>query len=341
MTTRPVRIRTAAALAATALTVASVTLTSAASAAPSAHLRYVPITGNSEYLVYAAATRPKTLSPVTFDGSVSLYVLGRSGAPKLLGTAGALPRLISISGSSLVVANGQGKHRHVRWWDLSAGQHRDIVSSEDVVGAAPGGWLFEVAKENGTHVELQRHAGGLLDYGVPITSGVGYAVASGPNGFVAYANNFPTDNGEISYTPWAHPSRHRTLFAPGGSKHRCDSVSAAYAACVLDGEPGHPVALFPLSGQPPTTQGSVCPYATTAWRDRLAWIARDNKPDCATKRVGVMNLAGNVTHSKATFNTLSITSAFGKLVLASAGQRTLVTLRAIRAKPQPLKRAAI
>jgi hypothetical protein len=247
---------------------------------------------------------------------------------------------VSISGSSLVIANGQGKHRHVRWWDLANGHHRDIVSSEDVVGAAPGGWLFEVAKENGTHVELQRYAGGLIDFGVPITAGVDFAVTSGPNGFVAYADNFANDNGEISYTRWSNPAHHRTLFT-GGSNHTCDSVSATYAGCVLQGEPGHPISLMPLNGRFATTQGSVCPYATTLWGNRLAWIARDNKPSCATKRVGVMNLAGNVTHSKDEFNTLSITTAFGKLVLANPGRRSLVTLKDTRAKPHTLSRAAL
>ena len=85
MTMGTVRIRRSAALAATALAFAGTALTPATSAASTERARYVPLTGNGTYLVYATAVRTATLSPVTFNSTVDLYVLGRTGTPRLLG----------------------------------------------------------------------------------------------------------------------------------------------------------------------------------------------------------------------------------------------------------------
>jgi hypothetical protein len=312
----------------------------ASGAAGGAHARYVPIAGNGQYLVYAEAVRAHTIGPLDFGSDVRLYALAKSGRPTLLGRAGPAPRVISLSRSMLIVATMQGKHRHLRWWDLATGRHSDLVISEDIVGASPDGWLFEVDKPDGTHVYSQSPGGDLVDYGIPMSPHVDYAVTSGPNGFVAYADNFQNDNGEITYTSWAHRTRHRTLLTPGGTNNKCESVTSRFAACVLQGAPGRPVALFPLDGRTPTIKASLCPYAATVWGTRLAWVPRDSGA-CAAKHVGVMSRGGTIKRTVDTFNRLAVTSAFGRLVLASPGQRALETLKAPRGKTHLLARATI
>lgn len=351
MTTRTHRRTTRAGIAAVAVATLIVTFALPAFAAPTtpaaasarAHARYVPIVGNGRYLVYAEASRRSTISPVTFGGNVDLYVLRATGTPTLLGTADGAPRLVSLSRDTLVITNpGPKGHERIRWWDLATGRHSNLVTSEQVVGARPGGWLFEVDKEDGTHVFSQAFDGSnLIDYGIPLSTGVDFSVSSGPDGFVAYADNDATDNGEISYTRWAHPSHHRTLLSPGGSQSSCHSVTSAYAACVLWGEATHPVALFPLNHGGSTTAGGDCPYDATVWGSRLAWISRDHPKSCATKHVGVLSHSGTANQTTATFNTLSITSAWGHLVMASPGQRSLETLRTVRGKAHPLSRTKV
>jgi hypothetical protein len=325
-----------AALALAATTVA----TSASATAPHAQARYVAITGNSQFLVYGEAVRTGTIDPISLGAHVSLYALGRTGNPISLGEAGPAS-LISLSRNNLVVATTHGHTRHVRWWNLANGTHSNTATSEHVVGATPNGWLFEVNRENGTHLMSHTFAGDLTDLGVPLTSGVDYSVISGPDGVVAFANNFENNNGAISYTPYAHPSRQRMLLASGTTDNTCNSVTSSFAACVLGSGVHRTVALFPLNGHQPTLTASACPWDVSVWGSRVAWVVRDTRDDCSTKNAAAMGRSGVVVFSTDTFNPIASTVALGRLIVSSPGQRMLETLTGPRAKPRPLRRATV
>jgi hypothetical protein len=333
----------AAAATAALLTIDAATLGLApVSAATNPHPRYVALTGDTDFLVFAEATSSQTINPIDFGGGVNLFALAKTGRPVNLGKAGRQPRLVSLSRSNLVVVNPYLHHYRIRWWNLSTGQHGVLATNENVVGATPNGWLTEDGGyADGTHVIGRSESGGLVDYGNPVTPGVDYAVVSGPNGFVAYADNFLNDNGEITYTSWSHPGRHRTLIPPGGKNVRCDSVSSAYAGCVLGGGARRTVALIALTGNARTTGGNRCAFAVTVWGTELAWNITTTRHSCPKGHIGVMTSDGVTRTSKLRFDPMSVTAAWGRLVTSSQGQRTLVTLTGVRAKPKPLQRAAV
>lgn len=335
------RLLAAAAAAAALLTIAGAAV-SPASAATGVHPRYVALTGDPQFLVYAETSSSQTIDPIDFGGNVNLFALGRTGRPVNLGKAGRQPRVVSLSRSNLIVVNPYLHHYRIRWWDLGTGRHGVLATNENVVGATPDGWLTEDGGyADGTHVIRRSESGGLVDYGNPLSPGVDYAVVSGPNGFVAYADNFMNDNGEITYTPWSHPGRHRTLIPPGGKNVRCDSVSSTYAGCILGSGVRRSVALIALSGNVRTTGGSRCAFAVTVWGSELAWNVNTTRHSCPKGHIGAMTSDAVTTTSKLRFDPMSVTAAWGRLVTSSRGQRGLVTLTGVRATPRPLQRAAV
>src|SRR6185312_14563225 len=200
-------------------------------------------------------------------------------------------------------------------------------TNEDVVGATPDGWLVKDPGFNdGTHVVDRPESGGIVDYGTPLTPGVDFAVAVGPSGFVAYADDFRNDNGEVTYTPWSSPPRHRTLIAPGGSSVRCDSVGSSYAGCAIGSGITRSVGLLALSGNTRTTDGNRCADQLTVWGSKLAWNTAIATHSCPKGHIGVMTTAATTRVSKLRFDPRAVTAAWGKLVTSNRGQGTLVTL---------------
>ncbi|HWC33391.1 MAG TPA: hypothetical protein VG650_01065 [Mycobacteriales bacterium] len=314
----------------------------AARTAARAHARYVVVTGDDKYLIYAEAVRHTNLDPVGLPTAANLYALGRTGGPIALGTVGSRLRVISLSRSSLVVVNKTATGHRVRWWVLGSAQHGDISTNEDVVGATPDGWITKDGGfADGTHVVSRSHSGDLVDYGNPLGHRVGYGVVVGPTGFVAYADNFVNDNGEVTYTSWHNASRHRTLLAPGGKNVRCDSVSSGYAGCVIGNGASRAVERFALSGGSRTATNGKCADRLTVWDTELAWNVTTTRAGCPTGHATAMTSTGSTRSSKQPFNSLGVTVAWGRLVTAAQGQGELVTLTAVRAKPHPLSRADV
>jgi hypothetical protein len=306
------------------------------------HARYAALAGDDDFLIYAEKISTNPLDPASLSATADIYALGRTGKPTHLGTALTSTQVVSLSRSNVVIVNKFKHHHRVRAWDLDSGQHAAIGTNEDVVGAAPHGWIaLDRGFVDGTHVVARSYNGDLTDYGTSITPGVDYGVVSGPDGFVAYANNFLDDNGEITYTPWAHPTVHRTLLAPGGKNVRCDSVSESYAACVIGGGINRSVALISLSGDHRTTSGNRCAYRLSVWGSRLAWGIGIASHGCRTGHIGVTGLAGTTRLSKQRFNILGTTVAWDRVVTSSKGQRSLVTLAGVRHDAKPLRRAEV
>ena len=334
------RLLAAAATAAALLTLDVSAISSAAAATGSGHARYVVLTGDDDFLIYAAAVSSHALHPGTLPGGADLYALGRTGQPIHLGKALVGPQIVSLSRSNVVVVNPFKHHHRVRSWNLDTGHHEAIGTNEDVVGATPNGWIAEdPGFTDGTHVVARTNSGDLVDYGTPLTPGVDYGITVGPNGFVAYANNFVNDNGETTYTRWAHPKTHRTLLAPGGKNVRCDSVSASYAGCVIRGGINRSVALIALGGSHQTTAGNRCAYQVAVWGTRLAWSDAVAHHGCEIGHIGATTLAGESKLSKQRFNIQGMTTAWDRVVTSTSGQRGLVTLSRIRAESKPLTRA--
>ncbi|HVS69296.1 MAG TPA: hypothetical protein VHE56_12140 [Mycobacteriales bacterium] len=313
-----------------------------AAAASAARAHYVVITGDSHYVVYAEAVRSHRLDPVTLGAADDIYALGKTGKPIHLGKAAASPQLISLSRSHVVIVNPFKHHERVRSFDLGSGAHSAIGTNEDVVGATPDGWIAkDKGFTDGTHVVARADSGGITDYGTPLTPGVDFGVAVGPNGFVAYADNFQNSNGEVTYTPWAHPSVHRTLLAPGGKDVRCDSVSSSYAACVVGSGLKRFVELIALDGKTRALGGNRCANQLAVWGSQVAWNVVITQHMCERGQLGLMTTSGTTKKSKLRFDPLAVTTAWGRLVTSDRGQRDLVTLRKIRGKPITLKRARI
>lgn len=306
------------------------------------HARYVVLTGDADYLIYAEAVSSQPLDPTALGSGDEIYALARTGPPIHIGKALAEPQLVSLSQSNLVIVNPFKHHERVRSWNLTTGHHGDIGSNEDVVGATPNGWL---AKDggftDGTHVVARSYSGHLVDYGNPVTPGVDFAITVGPNGFVAYADNFRNDDGEITYTPWSRPIRHRMLLAPGGKDVRCASVSASHAGCLMGSGASTFATLIALSGKSRTTGSGRCAYALAVWGSELAWSINTGRHDCAKQHIGLLTDAGTTRYSTKRFDPLGATTAWGRLVTSQIGQRALVTLTGIRSTPKPLVRATV
>jgi hypothetical protein len=314
----------------------------AVAASGDGHARYAVLAGNDDFLLYAEAITTHPLDPVSLDPKADIYALGRAGKPVLLGKVLSNEEVVSLSASNVVVLNKFKHKKRLRAWNLDSGRHTDIATNEDVIGATRNGWIArDPGFVDGTHVVARSYSGDLVDYGTPITPGVDYGVTVGPNGFVAYANNFVDDNGEVTYTPWAHPDRHRTLLEPGGKNVRCDSVSADYAGCVIRGGINRSVTLIALSGEHRTTAGNRCAYHVAVWGRRLAWSVGISSHGCKSGHVGATSNAGLSRLSKQRFNILGMATAWGWVVMSSAGQRSLVKISAIRHKAKPLNRANV
>lgn len=313
---------------------------SAATAA--AHARYVVLAGDADVLVYAEAVRHSTLDPANLGSSVKLYALRATGKPIALGRVAPKLRLLSLSRSNLVIVNKTPQSKRVRWWHFGDRKHGDIDTNERVVGATPDGWLTaDGGFTDGTHVVARMESGGIRDYGTPLTPGVDFGIAVGPDGFVAYSDDSVNDNGELTYTPWSPPIRHRTLVAPGGKNIRCDSVSSSYAGCVIGSGITRVVALIALRNGSRTQAGNRCADQVSVWGSRLAWNVAITLHGCPKGHVGVMSSAATTRLSKLRFDPLAVTAAWGRLVTSARGQGTLVTLTRVRAKPQQLHRARV
>lgn len=314
----------------------------ASAATGAGHARYAVLAGDDDFLIYAEMVSTHALDPVSLDNNAQVYALGRTGGPIHLGQALTSTRVVSISQSNVVIVNDFRHHHRVRTWDLDSGHHTAIGTNEDVVGATPNGWIaLDRGFVDGTHVVARKYSGGLVDYGTPITPGVDYGITVGPNGFVAYANNSLDDNGEVTYTRWAHPTVHRTLIEPGGKNVHCDSVSASYAGCVLRGGINRSTSLIALSGDQRTTAGNRCAYQVAVWGSRLAWSDEVAHQGCDIGRIGVTTTAGTSQLSKETFNALGIAVVWGRVVTSSEGQRSLVTISSVRKASKPLTRANV
>ncbi|HVV75776.1 MAG TPA: hypothetical protein VHC43_07035 [Mycobacteriales bacterium] len=339
-----IRVLGAVATAAALLSTVPTAFGPAANAAGNAKARYVVLSGDSKYLVYAEAVQRSALDPISLPAHANLYALGRTGKPMSLGKAGAGGglQLVSLSQSMVVVVNTFKTGHRVRWWNLDSGKSGDLSSNEHLLGATPDGWITrDGGYPDGKHVVARSVDGDIVDYGNPLQKGVDFGIAVGPNGFVAYADNFLNDNGEITYTPWAHPTVHRVLAAPGGKNVRCDSVSPSYAACLLGGGSRRAVALFALRGNHRTTGGGRCVNEATVWGTRVAWDIALSNHGCRAGHLGQMTQLGTTRLSKLRFNPAAITTAWRRLVTSRQGQGALVTLGAIRGTPKPLKRANI
>lgn len=314
----------------------------ASAATGDGHAHYAALAGDDQLLIYAEKITTSALNPVSLSPTAEIYALGPSGRPSHLGKALTSPEVVSLSQSNVVIVNKFKHHHRVRAWDLDSGQHLAIGTNEEVVGATPHGWIaLDKGFVDGTHVVARSYNGDLTDYGTPITPGVDYGVTSGPDGFVAYANNFVDDNGEITYTPWAHPTVHRTLLPPGRKNVRCDSVSDSYAACIIGGGINRSIALISLSGDHRTTSGNRCAYQLSVWGARLAWGIGIASHGCKTGHIGVTGLAGVTQLSKQRFNILGTTVAWNRVVTSSQGQRSLVTISGIHRDAKPLRRANV
>jgi hypothetical protein len=281
---------------------------------------------------------------VNLGTNVNLYALGRHGKPIALGKVPPKLRLLSLSGSNFITMNKsiKGTNR-VRWWNFATGKNGSTGTNEDVVGATPDGWIVEdPGFADGTHVVSRPESGsGIFDYGTPLTPGVDYGIAVGPSGFVAYADNFVNDNGEVTYTPWSPPARHRTLIAPGGKNARCDSVSSSYTGCVVGSGTARSVALIALSGHSRTTAGNRCADQLSVWGARIAWNTATALHSCQKGHVGAMTGDARTVVSKLRFDPRGVAAAWGQLVTSSRGQSALVTLTGVRARPSPLTRARV
>lgn len=314
----------------------------ASAAGGDGHARYAALAGDDDYLVYAEAVSRRPLDPVSLKPRAQVYALGRTGDPVHLGRALHRTEVVSISRSNVVIVNRFKHHHRVRAWNLDSGRHTAIGTNEDVVGATPNGWIAKDAGfADGTHVVARSYSGDIVDYGTPITPGVDYGIVVGPNGFVAYADDFRNDNGEVTYTRWSKPDRHRTLLDPGGKNVRCDSVNEAYAACVIGGGVRRSITLISLDGQTRATAGNRCAYQLRVWGSRMAWGVGIASHGCKTDHVGVTNLAATTQLSRGRFNILGTAVAWNRLVTSSVGQRSLVRLRSVRHAAKPLARADV
>lgn len=331
-----------AATAAVLLPLGIESLAPAAALTSQAQPRYVVLAGYGNHLVYAEKTATRPLDPGSLNSQAHIYALGRTGKPVLLGRALPSADVISLSQSNLVIVNPFRSHNRVRSWNLATGHHGDVGTNEDVVGATPDGWIAkDPGFSDGTHVVARSDSGNLTDYGDPVTPGVDFAVTVGPRGFVAYADSFPSDNGEITYTPWSNPSVHRTLLAPGSRNVRCGSVSASYAACTIGVGTNQTIALFALRGGGRTNAFGRCANDLAVWGTQLAWNVGSTQTRCATDHVGVLTQAGRTQLSRQRFDPLGLAAAWGRLVTSPVGQASLVTLNGVRATPRTLGRAKV
>ncbi|HVU61456.1 MAG TPA: hypothetical protein VHA79_14770 [Mycobacteriales bacterium] len=337
-----IRVLGAAATVAALLPIGVSAVAPASAAGGDGHARYAALAGNDDFLLYAEKVDGSPLDPTSLDNQADIYALGRTGKPIRLGLALRSAEVVSMSRSNVVIVNPFRHHNRLRAWNLESGRHVNVGTNQDVVGATPNGWLsLDRGFDDGTHVVARSYSGAIVDYGDPITPGVDYGVTAGPNGFVAYANNFVNDNGEITYTPWAHPDRHRTLLEPGGKNVRCDSVNAHYAGCVIRGGINRSVALIALSGEHRTTAGNRCAYHVAVWGRRLAWSVGISRHGCKSGHVGATSNAGLSQLSKQRFNILGMVTAWGRVVTSSVGQRSLVKISSIRHHARPLNRANV
>jgi hypothetical protein len=337
-----VRIRLLGSAAITALLLPLAAAAYSPASAATAQRRYVVLAGDDDFLVYATAVRSHPLNPFNLPATAEVYALGRSGPPIHIGKALPEPRIVSLSRSNLVIVNPFKHHKRVRSWNLKTGAHDAIGTNEGVVGASPHGWIAEdPGYVDGTHVVERPASGGIVDYGNPVTPGVDFAVTVGPDGFVAYADNFLNDNGEITYTRWSRPQHHVTLREPGDKNVRCDSVSSSYAACLQGSAAKRFLTLYAVDGQTSTTGGGSCAYELTVFGTELAYTINTTRRDCKIGHLGLLTNTGATRTSSARFDPLSLTVAWDKLVTSSRGQRELVTLAGINATGKSLRRANV
>lgn len=317
----------------------------ASAAAGKAHARYVPLAGNAHYLVYAEATSTQRLYPWFLNRYVKLYELGSSGEPKALGEAGPAAEVFLVK-SNLVVVSGDGagdNEELVRWWDLSTDKSGHLQTKDPVVGATPDGLLYELT-EGSVSVVSESYSGARVDFGDPLRPGVGYSVTVGPDGFVSAANNDEDGDGEIVYVPWAHPGRDRVLQDSTGAtdiEPTCPVVESVYVVCSTDSG----LVQYPVHGGRPTAaKAAKCFRSVTMVNSQLAWTSQPSTQSgapCNNSKVGELTASGTIEHSARDYDYTKIVTAFGRLVVATEGQRELVTLRAANAAPGILSRSKV
>jgi hypothetical protein len=214
------------------------------------------------------------------------------------------------------------------------------VTDEIVVGATPDGWLYEI-EEGGQSVISQSYTGQRVDFGDPLQPGVTYDVTIGPDGFLATPNYDGDADGEIVYTPWAFPYRHRILATANqvDDEPDCVTVGSTYAACDLSAG----LTLFPVHGGTPTVVAAKCAADFTVLNGEAVWTSapRTDPPPCHSSRLGEASAAGSVTHSPQNYSPVSIVAALGRLVVLPRDESELITLTSVTATPEVLHRAHV
>jgi hypothetical protein len=304
--------------------------------AAKAHQRVLPIAGSSKLLVYATATSATALHSDELNQYLVLHALTSSGRRVRLGALG-VDGQVSVLGSNIDLDSRQDNQELVRWWDVANGKHGSLETTEGAFRATPDGWLYDVNVGGSADLVTESYSGQRADLGDPLPPGVGYFPTTGSAGIVSSADNDEDGNGEITFMAWSDPGVFHTLLKAGDTENFCGGVSSTVAVCQLN---SGAAAIFPLDGSTPTIKKTNCVREPIAYRSAAVWTSPVSSTGCPKGRLGELTSKGTVSYSAQIFSGDAVVAALGRIVVASAGQRDLLTLTSARATPKLLLHAS-
>ena len=354
--TTPARLRH---LAVAALTIGATALVGTLAAAPAEaagpkHPRVLPIAATSDWLVYRQQTG--NAYDVSFPKGSRLWYVGEHGARHALRDFDP-ERAQTLHGSLLVQADSWATTadptapEHLHWRDLASGRSGDstLPAGEDLVGAAPGGWISR--RTDGSALQLVRHTtdGRSSSFGAPLNGAGPTGVTIGPKGVVAAAGNTAAGNfdeqrngsGRVRYATFREPGTWRTVLAAGaGIDTSCGTPSATHVVCWVESHAAkhNGSVLVALNGTHATWVGdhrSVCPVISfTAVGSTAVGKASNTQSHCIRGRLTQLSAAGRVKTPKRGWGSHSsyITAGLSGILLDTSDQRRIVRLSSVDGK---------
>lgn len=324
-----------------------------AQAAGPKYPRVRAIAASADYLVYGQQTA--NAYGLFFPKGSKLYYVGTRGGRHLLADFDP-EREQSLQGSTLVqadsytVVSDAALPEQVRWQDLRSGRAGvfQLPASENLVGAAPGGWV--AIRTEGSRSQLVRYttAGRTTDLGRPLPNDTPLRVTIGPGGVVVAAGNTgsgqfdeqPNSSGLIRYANFRSPSRWRTIYSAGkGIDTSCNAPSTTHVVCYFEkyAAKHSGSVLLPLAGGRKNwlnDHPKTCPVLslTTVGRTAVAKASGDSpKQHCFRGRLTQLAADGTATTPKRAWGAHSsyITAGLGGILLDSKDQRRIVRLSSV------------
>ncbi|HEX3706835.1 MAG TPA: hypothetical protein VHV76_09410 [Mycobacteriales bacterium] len=293
-----------------------------------------PRVGSADYLVYTK------LQYTGHSRTGGLFVLSKDGKTRRLGTVGGQAGGFSLAGSILVYYQATSAYPNGAsfWTDLKTGQSGVIPATDDVVAAAPDGWVTRPATTDGTWSLVdQSRQGAARPLGQPFPQSDQPLVFTGADQLVTYSlyTDDSDGNGELRAMSFDDPGTYRTLIATAphadNDGYRCPSVTAKYVVCRTGTAKGKgEIRLIPLDGSPQVKTTKGCPewfspavmHHSAAWQgcgDKLTVLSPDGKVHVSAHKYGEFMVSA--------FGKLAVpTLSGGKIELVSSANGTPKTL---------------